>query len=152
MDCSKKGLTKAAWSGGSHYESREPRAESREPRAESREPRAESREPRAESREPRAESREPRAQYCLSSTRPPSPPDRLPSRRGGHPSLQNTSIADPSAGLVRLGATRALAARTGPGPGGRVTGTEMDGFYTDMGANLGHDCASVARTHFPGIE
>ena len=61
MDGSKKSLTKAAWSGGSHYESREPRA--REPRA---------REPRAESREPRAESSRLRTVWPASSS-PPRP-------------------------------------------------------------------------------
>ena len=41
--------------------------------------------------------------------RPPSPPDRLPSRRGGHPSPSTASAAGRPAGLPRLaGARRGL--------------------------------------------
>ena len=42
--------------------------------------------------------------------RPPSPPDRLPPRRGGRPSSQTVSAAGRPAGLPRLaGARRGLA-------------------------------------------
>ena len=37
---------------------------------------------------------------------PPSPPDRLPSPRGGHPSSQTASAAARPAGFARLAGTR----------------------------------------------
>ena len=50
-----------------------------------------------------AERRAPSADYCLGSTRPPSPPDRLPACRGGRssPYTYAASAAGPSADLAR---------------------------------------------------
>ena len=52
---------------------------------------------------PSAERRAPSADYCLGSTRPPSPPDRLPACRGGRssPYTYAASAAGPSADLAR---------------------------------------------------
>ena len=55
-----------------------------------------------------AERRAPSAEYCLGTTRPPSPPDRRPPRRGGgsSPYTYAVSAAGRSAGPARLRVAR----------------------------------------------
>ena len=97
-----------------------PSAERRAPSAERRAPSAERRAPSAERRAPSAERRAPSAMTApraREQSDPPSPPYRLPPRRGGGPSSEATSAGRPASracaarcGLVRSGLGLAAAA------------------------------------------
>ena len=98
MDDSQKDLTKAAWSVGSHNESRAEPSRAEPSRAEPSRAEPSRAEPSRAEAMTAPRPREPR--------RPPTPPDRLPSPRGGHPSSQTASAAGRPAGLARLAGTR----------------------------------------------